>query len=197
MECLVFFFMPIIPIKPLHVFSQHPGLIRTTYNTIPLRWSWGLVFRVFLLYWMLPPLFGGVLMIIIAGWTYSRNPQESHLLGGLIVTVGCSLTYLALWLTDRRNRRIRRILGRQTVGTSDPAMWTEKRLRELEGPGPSFGTTTYTEAVPLLLERGAFDAAMLAARLAVVLENREGGESLTNQVLQRWIDAGMKGSERS
>jgi hypothetical protein len=135
LECFVFLFMPIFPIKPFHLYHQDPGFI-TTYKAIPLRWSWGLVIRVYLLYWTLFPFVAGIITAIVAGGAYSSKSGESYLtylMGGVIVTVTCSLTYLALWLTDRRNRQIRLLLGRQTIGRSDPAMWTAKRLKEFEG----------------------------------------------------------------
>jgi hypothetical protein len=83
----------------------------------------------------------------------------------------------------RRERDVRRLLGLHALGSSDPLSWVEEDLTPFRRGEALFGTATYAEAVPKLLDAGAWSGAMWAARLTAALENERTGEDLTDEVL--------------
>jgi hypothetical protein len=102
---------------------------------------------------------------------------------GLAPFVACGLGYIVLWVTDRRPREIRRLLGPHELGQSDPATWTAESLASVRLPPQMFRTESFADAVPMLLEKGDRSSAMWAARLTVALEDAKTGEALTDCVL--------------
>ena len=90
--------------------------------------------------------------------------------------------WFCLWVTDRRTKDIRRLLGKHQYGTSDPAIWDQSLLANLKSPNILFGTLRFSSAVMPLLKEGRLSSAMWAARLAVALESKTCGEKLTNDV---------------
>jgi hypothetical protein len=188
LECFVILFMPIVPLRPVHLFGESSEMMGSNYQAVPIRWSFSLVLRVFLLYWMAFPLLGGLILTLVTTMKLLHGEESDrwtpYAVGGWIVTLVCGLGYLLLWLTDKRNRRIRRVLGRHPWGRSDPAMWTQDLLSRINTPKEMFGEDSWSAAVPARLEQGDYSGAMWAARLAVALEDRGNGERLTDEVLR-------------
>ena len=87
-------------------------------------------------------------------------------------------------VADQRHRDIRLLLGRHVYGSSDPAFWTRKILRDVRPPQQSFCHATFAAAVPALLAEGDLERAMFAARLSTALESRRAGEELTDRILR-------------
>jgi hypothetical protein len=180
LECLVVFFLPVLPIVPMHTFDWEGH----RYRMVRLRWSWLLVLRAFVSRWRWAAALPGVvfLAMAVAG---SRGP----LVGQFLLNAGILLPLAALgtwWLraSDRRTCDIRRVLGPHVCGSCDPALLKDGPFGEMQAPPQlRYGVDSYTEAVPKLLEEGRYSEAMWAARLATALEERKRGEEATDRVL--------------
>src|SRR5262245_58653188 len=187
LECFVVVFMPIVPFKAVHLYGETANFLGSSFRAIPIRLSITLLLRVYLLYWMAFPLVIGVAMAVICTIELLTKGSLDHyapfFVAGWAITVTCALVYLILWLTDRRTRRIRRVLGRHQYGSSDPGMWTRDLLSGVFSPQEMFGKESFSSAVPTLLEKGDYQSAMWAARLGVALEDRATAERLTDEVL--------------
>jgi hypothetical protein len=199
LECFCLLHLPLIPYRALHTYdwktsvgerSQMFGTqpIEHSCRSVPISWSFGLVVQTFLRswLWLLVILGAGCLIGSIfgdhlrttKGWTF-------FFVGVVLEEIGLG-TWLVLWLLDRRNRNIRRVLGPTEVYACDPVTWTDDQLARVRKARDLFGTDSYADAVEPLLEAGDFARAMLAARLTAALGRRLGnrtGEALTDMIL--------------
>jgi hypothetical protein len=188
LECFVVMFLPVVPFKAVHLYGETSGVPGRQYRAVPIRWSASLVLRVYLLYWMAFPLVAGVAMAFLFTYGLVRNGSLDGIapffITGWAVTLTCGIGYFLLWWTDRRTRSMRRLLGRHQYGSSDPATWIREVLAGVYSPQETFGVDSFAAAVPALLEKGDYQAAMWAARLATAKEDRATGERLTDKVLR-------------
>jgi hypothetical protein len=179
MEWLVALYMPLVPYKAVHTFDWNGE----QYRAIPIRWTFDLMLRTFAARW----LWGvGVigLIFLIPAFTDTNGLGLFWLVPCLFLVGLAILTALVLRFSDRRNRDIRRVLGAITIGHCDPANMTGEMLEQMAGePRIAFGTDTFAQAVEAMLEQGSYARAMWAARLCVVLEDRQEGEALTDRIL--------------
>jgi hypothetical protein len=182
-ECFVILYLPFIPFRAVHTF-QWNGV---NYRQHEINWSLGLVVRAFAYRWLMLPAFIAVVLFFFAfSATFAPSGvlfQITLFLLGLALVVVVVLGYWLLWITDQRNRNLRRVLGPHELGSSDPATWRQDLLGVLGGPRKQFGTETYGAAVPILLEERRYASAMMAARLTHAVEDRAFGEELTDMIL--------------
>src|SRR5262245_5270449 len=100
LECFVILFMPIFPIKAVHLYGETTQIFGSNFRAIPLRWSPSLVVRVFLLHWMLFPLLigSGMALLCTVRWVGEGSLDEfaPFLVVGWATTLTCGLGYFAL-----------------------------------------------------------------------------------------------------
>lgn len=188
-ECVCMALLPVIPYRPVHVYQKNSQGAAYSYQRIPIRWSFGLVFRAFLARWLWLPMIAGAIMLIVfiadhieKGWQFQGND--------LMFLVGCVLAmsipccvWTALYFFDRRNRNFRRVMGPSMLGTSDPVTWKEEMLFAALSPQELYQTSTFEQAVDQCLANGEYGKAMFAARMSAALESRSNGEAMTDQIL--------------
>jgi hypothetical protein len=183
-ECFVFVYIPLIPYKAVHTFDWN-GM---HYRQVPIRWSWSLVARAFFRRWLF---LAGVFAAMIAGfgWMEFSEPAAGRatampyfVAAGILVALW-GIGFWVLEATDKRSRDIRRVLGRHSLGSSDPATWANDLLTGVVNSRQLHGTDTFAAAVPNLMKARAYSQAMWAARLSTVLEDRFEGEHLTEMIL--------------
>jgi hypothetical protein len=187
MEWIVVCFLPVIPIKAVHTFDWNGS----EYRALPITWSTELTVRTFLGRWLwgLGVLGALLLTFVIIDMVVTPAGQPSLGLGFLLAAVallGLAIALLAVlrW-TDARNKAIRRVLGANTIGHSDPAHLPTDVLEKMSRDWRvAHGTDTLAEAARAYFHRQSFARAMWAARVCVVLEDRSEGESLTDMILQ-------------
>lgn len=178
-ECFVFLYLPLIPIKAVHTF-QWNGI---NYRQHPIQWSFGLLLRAFARRWLIVPAIAAVFSVFIGfGLNDPWVKAEMFLLATALVVI-VVLGYWLLWVTDQRNRNLRRVLGPHDLGSSDPAIWLQNLLDLMPPPRKLFNAETYGAAVPILLEDRRYGSAMMAARLTVAVEDAKFGEELTDMIL--------------
>ena len=194
-ECAMFVFFPVYAHRVVHL-RQDPGgsFAPDTYQAIPLRHSDDLVRHVFLHRWFSGLIGVGLLILLMLGlvtvWPPTGNGAREWAVTKPILTPLAPCLVIAGLIGQgylrphcRRQRDIRSVLGFHSLGSSDPATWVDEDLARMKDAKSLFGTTTYAEAAPKLLEAKAWSAAMWAARLTAAKENPTSGEQLTEEVL--------------
>jgi len=182
----------LVPLNSVHIWGEKEAVLTTRAAILPIRWSGTLVAQVLLYGWLrvflvwsifFVPL--GVLFLVVPSpknpefgaqffWFFSVPPFVLWLLG-------------SIWSRSRtdRPRKIRLLLGPHTLGTSDPATWTEETVgRAISSLKEMLGAESFSQATELFLSRQDFHRAMWSARLCTVCEDRSHGEWLTDQILQ-------------
>ena len=172
LQCFVFLWLPIIPIRATHRFTRAGRM-----HESPIQHSFHLSRWTFVRRWHLAALAVGLLLLAIS---------ISHGLSDVfLIVLGLMLSTLGIWINaslsqwDQRARNIRRLLLPHAFGSSDPAAWPKDTLAGLPAPNQTFGTNTFADAVPLLLDAGEHNHAMWAARLSAATEDPRLGEELT------------------
>lgn len=178
LECLVFFFLPIIPYRVIHTFDWNGN----NYRRIPLKWSGAMIFRAFLRRWLLGISYIGCILTFI-GFFIPDSDRWGFLGCGLAIVAFSGGGLFLLYISDEKTRNIRRLLGKHNHGSSDPASWHSYLLTNLKTSKELFGTNDFSSAVITLLKDGKLSSAMWAARLSTGLENKTVGEKLTNEIL--------------
>jgi hypothetical protein len=187
--CLTFLMLPLLPLRPCHVFDHTGGAARE----VPLRWKGRLVARALLRPWLFLATGIGAWMVatllFVLGYAYTHpkpwrrptNPGFYAVLGiASLLPVGL-LGLRATSAGDRRNRDIRLLMGRHAFGSSDPALWRPDVLRAAN-PEPLIGSSDIAGTAERELRQGHFPRAMLAARL-LVAHGDPRGEPLTARIL--------------
>lgn len=178
LECLVFLFLPIIPFRVVHTFDWDGR----NYRRIPLKWSATVVFRAMMRRWLMGAFlvggivtFAGIFDSDLGWWAFWAT-------GLLMVAISVGGLY---WMhaSDEKTRSIRRLLGRHSHGSSDPASWHPTLLPTVRKSKELYGTDSFASAVGSLLKGGQWSNAMWAARLSVAFEDKTVGERLTDEVL--------------
>jgi len=181
---LTFFLLPLIPFRFAHVSTGRPaGRDGETTQYHPIRFSVGLLIRAYLMRWTWALILLGALL----WWPSFQGLRPGRFRMAVIGTILIFLFFAIRWLVDffdRRNRRIRWVLGRHYFGSSDPVDWPASRFAGGSNPESIYGTATYAEAVPDLLAAGDYSRAMWAARMTTAVEDRRTGEHLTNEILR-------------
>ena len=184
--CVTVLFIPIYPQKTIHTYNWN-GL---ACDSIPIRWSFMLVFCAMLRRLLYGPLGLGLILVLVFAISLldqREGIERMRAVLALVIVPLLAVSALGFWFlshVDQRCRNIRRVLGPHNLGSSDPATWTGQTLKSTPSSRELFGTESYAEAVCLLLEAREFARAMLAARLTVAFESRQKGEDLTDAILQ-------------
>lgn len=182
MEWVVFFFMPVIPLKAYHTYDWNGDQFRY----IPIKWSFDLVFRTFFTGWNWGLLCAGFLFAFIGAIMASKNeaPAGLMLLLSVLSFGACAMVFVVLRYTGERDRNIRRVLGPHPLGSVDLVLLPDDLVEQIAGdPKEHYGKSSYADAVPDLLEGGSYHQAMWAARLCAAVEDRRTGEELTDLIL--------------
>jgi hypothetical protein len=185
-ECVVVFYLPLIPYKAVHIFNRQSAGMGEQYQQIPIRWSLGLVLRAFFGRWLWAVLFVGATMAVIGAVDTFQHHKPHHMLFavGLGVTALAPLGWWLLAWSDRRNRDLRRVMGPTEFGSSDPVTWGADTLQHIRSAKELFGESTYAAAARKFLADEAFGQAMFAARCCAAFDDRHEGEVLTDEILQ-------------
>lgn len=180
-ECLTFCFMPVLPLRCVHV-SLDVG--KETPETVyhPLRFRWSSVGIAFARRWLWGLLIVG-LIILLTDNGLKRKRGKVPALAAVSVVIFSHLGLRLLDRTDQRHRDVRYLLGRYRFGSSDPLDWKSNHLTEPPSSQSLYGTETFGEAIPELLRNGEYSRAMWAARLSTVFEDARAGENWTLAVL--------------
>ena len=135
--------IPIVPYKAIHSyqweFPDKPGA-GFQFRSVPIRWSWGLVGAALahkLLFWVLV---AAGFCLVFALFSPLELLMRLLLIGAALAVLTAGFT--CRWLlnrADQRHRDIRLLLGRHVFGSSDPAFWTRKLLRDVQPPQQAFG----------------------------------------------------------
>ncbi len=195
-ECAMFVFFPVWPLRVVHL-RQIPGgsFAPDRYQAIPLRWSDDLVRHVMLRRWAAGSVVAGVFIALLlvfvtlsppTGEAAKRDWAVSKPILTPVAPCLIAAGLAGLWSLRHRARRerdVRRVLGPHELGTSDPASWVDEDLAKMPPAEALFGTPTDADAVPKLLQAGAWSGAMWAARLAAARGGHTGDE-LTDEVLR-------------
>lgn len=185
-ECVVLFYLPLIPYKAVHIFNRQSAGMGERYQQIPIKWSLGLVLRAFLGRWMWAVLLSGATMALIGAVDTFQHHKRQELM--LVIGVGLMLLAPIGWwllaLSDRRNTDFRRVMGPTEFGSSDPASWQADTLQHIRPAQELFGVATYAAAARKLLANEEFGQAMFAARCCAAIDDRQEGEQLTDEILQ-------------
>jgi len=180
-ECIVFLYMPIFPIRAVHTFCW----LGPEYKSIPIKQSFDLISRVFLGRWLcaLPFVIGGALSFVGIAQIFSRHEISSDIVNGLLFLIVGAICKYWLFATDMRTKAIRDILGNHDFGSSDPATWTNEFLKLLRSSEEVCGEASDSAAAEHFLKEGQFREAMWHARVTVVFEDEKRGENLTDRVI--------------
>lgn len=177
-ECVVVFFLPIIPLKFIHTFDWNERQFRMA----PLRWSANLVALAFLRRWLCGVMILGTIFGLLGLKQVGSSPWLTIL--GLSVAGAAGIVLLALSGGDSgRDQKIRRVLGPHGWGTSDPATWTAETLATIYHPADFFHRERFRQDFQAMLDEGRYSEAMWTARYCKVLGDDAEGERLTDVVL--------------
>lgn len=182
--CFCVFFMPLVPLNSVHVYSRVAQGTGEQFQQIPIRWSILLIARAFAARWIWALLFAGAGFCVIA-MAEARVGQHAIVWAalGMLLLVIAAMIYLLLLSTDSRTLDVRRVMMATPFGSSDPATWTSEMLQTVYTPEKIFGAPGFLDAAARALDSGEFGKAMLAARYAVALEDAIAGEALTDEIL--------------
>jgi hypothetical protein len=167
---VVVFFLPILPLRPLHTFDWVGQQCRTA----PIRWSLWLVIRSLLRPWLIAVL----AVALVAAVLYLVPSLGREVVGRRFLTkydeglwvalgsiAGSALGLSLLGMTSRRSRDVRLVLGRHGLGSSDPGTWPRELVEQVTAACPYAGSLSIT-TVRRLLDQDRPVQAMWLARLA-------------------------------
>jgi hypothetical protein len=182
--CVTAFFIPLVPLSPVHVHSRGAGdgggTLSESFRALPIRWSLGLLGRVFVPRW----LFAGAWLCALS---LIFQDTDERRLGSAAFALAWVVSLVVLHRADRRNRALRRVLGRSATGSSDPATWTSEMFQKVRPPPGG-----YALQVRNAIAQSQFSDALRAARTCVALDDPTLGEQLTDDVLgHRAVAAGL------
>jgi hypothetical protein len=195
-ECAMFVFFPVWAHRVVHLKITPGGSFAPDkYDAIPLRWSDALVQHVLMRRWFGGLIGLGIFISLLLGlvtlWPPEGNgakewavtkPILMPLAPCLIIVGIVGLLYLRPKM--QRTRDIRRLLGLHALGTTDPTSWLDDDRARAPQPAVLFGTATYREAVPKMINLQSWTGAMWAARLTMAFEDAAAGETCTDEVLK-------------
>jgi hypothetical protein len=177
-ECFVVLYIPLVPLRAVHVFDHKvnlrlasvvTGIFNREYQYVSIKYRRQLFARA-----LFRRISGPLWVLGVLGALFGllgENVSDAWRIGlgaaGIVLLAGMALSTWSMWWTDRRNKNIRYVLGRHEGGSSDPASWTEELLDTVSPPLELFKTKTYGGAVAGLVAAGKFSQAMWAARLCM------------------------------
>ncbi len=183
-DYLAFMFIPIIPLEAGHISIGHnPHLAKKLeYERYQIRLQprdiiTGYIRRLSQLGLIIST---PVLVLFI----FVNRIDTEELILWMIIWIISLGGYLYQITRANQDLKIRLLLGRHSLGSSDPVTWKNDFL-----PSPSicqdlYQCNRFEEAVPILIKRGEWSRAMWAARLCTALEDVAVGETLTKEVLE-------------
>jgi hypothetical protein len=195
-ECFTILAMPLFARRAFHTFAwvseahltflgPHPQFtVDSTFQFIPIRLSGEMIALAFLRRWPIVLIAGGIASMFLG----SRSGDET--LQICLIALGAFLFLPGLlgvlWLKNKESRtgKIRRLLGQNKWGSSDPVTWFDADLERIPEPQKWLKASCYSDAVQPLLEAGRFSRAMFAARMVVAREDPATGERLTTELLR-------------
>jgi hypothetical protein len=189
--CFTFFYVPLLPLRPVHIWGEKEAWLTTRAAIIPIRWSGTLVAqvlirgwtRVFLAFGIFFGVFNGLLTVLMS------KPPLHYVQAFWFIGVPTLVIWLigSFWSSRRADRpcKIRILLGPHTFGTSDPATWLDDTVARsiISSLEERLGAESFSQAAEQFLKRQDFRSAMWAARVSTVCEDRGRGERLTDQIL--------------
>jgi hypothetical protein len=186
-ECIWFFFIPIIPLAPVHTHNWQQGYC----EKVPLRGSFRLLMSALLRPWakFLSYIGIGIAVVFIILFFLSFFLGSEEIIGTAILMVISWASFLLFFIpyrlmvrSSRRKKDIRLLLGRHPFGSSDPAMWPVSAVQNIR-PAELYHTRTFLDAARSAAEAGDIENAMWAARLAACA-GEPGAEEFTDRILK-------------
>ncbi|MCA9044417.1 MAG: hypothetical protein KDA69_08860 [Planctomycetaceae bacterium] len=173
MESVVFIGMPLIPYKVVHVVSSQPHGTGMRYQSHPLRWSFRLFFKGMANGWGNMLLLLGGAFTVLFGFIIFTNDKPFSEMDAVLLTVcgsvfAVGLLSKGLWyMLDRRDMRIREILGPHQLGSSDPMDWPDDVADSMaDAILKQFGGRSLTELAERSISEDNDELAMMCVRLA-------------------------------
>ena len=102
----------------------------------------------------------------------------------LVAAIGLGIWAYVLSREPRRDRLIRLLLGLHEWGSSDPATWCDRIVKDVVDPKKAFWIESFRTLAEQALAGHKWAEAMWAARLCTVIEDSDKGEALTDSILQ-------------
>jgi hypothetical protein len=190
--CFTLFFVPLIPLRSVHIWGEKEAWVTTRASIIPIRWSGTLVAQVLIRGWtrvflassIFFGVFNGLLMALMSPKSPPHYAQAFWFIGVPSLVIWLIGSF---WSSKRADRpsKIRILLGPHSFGTSDPATWLDDTVARsiISSLEESLGAESFSQAAEQFLKRQDFRSAMWAARVSTVCEDRGRGERLTDQIL--------------
>lgn len=182
---VVVLLIPVYPLGAVHAFDWRDN----SYKYFEIRCSATLILRSFVRHVAGPLLAIGAFAIFGAVLMRGSTPEFariswSMLKFGLALVVPGALIAAGVYASIRRDQRIRRLLGRHEMGSSDPATWLPAAISQLQAPQQLFGAGSFALAAKSLLGVGEVCRAMWAARLSALTEDWRAANDLTDEILR-------------
>ena len=136
-EALVFFEMPIIPYKVIHILSIRPKDLGEQYHALPLRSAPKIILMAFLNGWgnvlsWLSTAMAAVVTVVMLTMERAMGNTDITIVAVLWIIAFVGLCLKIIWcFWSGRNERIVEIMGSHQCGTSDPYYWQDQLLTEV------------------------------------------------------------------
>src|SRR5262249_30666566 len=115
------------------------------------------------------------------GWAFTKpTPTRPSPSPGLAAIVG----FRYLRPSTTKMRAMCGPVRPHSLRNSEPTNWVDEDRARAPKPQTLFGTATFAEAAPKMLELQSWTSAMWAARLTAAFENDATGEQLTGEILK-------------
>jgi hypothetical protein len=190
--CFTLFYLPLIPLYPVHVWAEKEAFVMTRAAIMPIRQSGDLVVQAMLHGWsrvflFFTIVFGPLGLLFLAAPSPKGN-SDFHVQFFWFISVPVFILWLlgSSWSRHRadRPRKIRLLLGPHALGTSDPATWLDETVsRVVSSPKEMSEAESFSQASESFLSRQDFHRAMWSARFSTACEDRQHGEWLTDRIL--------------
>lgn len=203
-ESCIFYYLPVIPYRVVHVTGREATFFSASYRTIKLRYSGRIVFKSILHAWSIGGLLVGgfffalwMLLVVVGISTIAKGGDleaGNSVLGGVCCVFFPTLPFYAgilgrviYWFMDRRDSKIKRIIGAHDLGSSDPYYWVDDTLFDIaEGMLEYNGLPSMTASAQRNLNDGDFSTAMMQVRMAQRLEPQSAANSLFHEIILRY-----------
>ncbi|MEZ5941516.1 MAG: hypothetical protein R3C18_09005 [Planctomycetaceae bacterium] len=173
MEAVVVVYIPLIPYKFCHVLASQPAGMGSSYQSLPLRWTLRLFLKGMMNGWSNMLMLMGGLFTAIFGYSSLTMERPFNNTDATFLTVCVSMLILgiackAIWyILDRRDMRIREILGPHQLGSSDPFDWPDDVADSMaDAILEQFGGRSLTDLAERVMSEDNDELAMMCVRLA-------------------------------
>ena len=174
LETLMVFYCPILPYRAVHVLALWNEAADERYHSICLRFAPRLITKAFLNRWgnvlaAFGALLGGLSGYAFATMDRAVNQADIAFLAGSVSMLLTGLLFKLLWwLMDRRDERIKDLLGAHDLGSSDPFYWTSETADAVSAALlQQHGHVSLTQVISRALSDGDRSLAFYCARLAM------------------------------